>query len=204
MNLEDLLAQEFSTGPKIYQYPDNPEGRPLSYSDYSIEGEALEELKKKILKCEEFKEVDDFEIMKAPNIIDPERNLIIGSMIHPIRFGDVIKNCTHIHSISLSEEVYQPHRMMNQLVEESALTPTLYDELTFKPYKVIIVKYDPDKELDEKALGRDDIRKEIHSRIDQVLDKPLKYTMQGFRYVMIRGLFEIESNYKYRLMEVTV
>jgi hypothetical protein len=92
--------------------------------------------------------------------------------------------------------MYDPCKLSEPVKNGAAISPTIYDIVTFEPVKKILLTFSPEMNQDLLMMGGEQtLRNNIHKLLDDVLDKPEEYRTKGFKGVMVRGLFEEVDTY---------
>ena len=154
-------------------------------------GLELEKYKNIIKNCDEFAKCDSLDILTMP-VVRGENDEIYTTAT--IKLSDLMefKGKCYLLSLSLSPEMYDPSQLNKPVKNGAAISPTLYDPLTFEAKKHIVLTWSPE------MVGTDNestLRNDIHKLLDDVLDNPEEYKTKGTRDVLVRGLFEeIDTN----------
>jgi hypothetical protein len=152
-------------------------------------GDVLKHFKDKILETYEFSDVGEVELLDYPIVHDingqsqtPKTYLLQG--------GEKIIGKAHILSIELTREVFKSENLHDNITDGASVSPKLYNEDTFKPFRQILLEYNPDKYKNEEWGSENLIRQELHDKVDEILENMEKYTAKGSRSILIRGFFE--------------
>jgi hypothetical protein len=111
-----------------------------------------------------------------------------------INLSDLIefKGKCYLLSLSLTPEMYDPHRLIKPVKNGAAIGPLMYDPLTFEPRKHILLTWIPEMVQDILNIDTEQEQRHIlHNLLDDVLDNPEEYKTKGTRHVLVRGLFEV-------------
>lgn len=174
MKLKDLLKEIFKDGP----LPDENLGN--NYIDYVIKGKMLESIKPELLKCDEFKDVNI-------NII----NLPLDTKTYKLR-PSKYKGSIDLYSIMLTPEIYDPSDIGKPVKDGISISPCFYDEITFTPHKKITIQWNVEKIQDINAVGGndlDDFKKDLYSKLDNLIANPKEYQIKGKRCILFRCTF---------------
>lgn len=160
----------------------------------SLYGLELEKYKNIIKNCDEFAKCDSLDILTMP-VVRGENDEIYTTAT--IKLSDLMefKGKCYLLSLSLSPEMYDPNQLIKPVKNGAAISPTLYDPLTFEAKKHIVLTWSP--EMVQDMVGMDNestLRNDIHKLLDDVLDNPEEYKTKGTRHVLVRGLFEVVDN----------
>jgi hypothetical protein len=198
MKLEDLIKNVFDDRANIIKN----EGSESTLKDILIgtsfdsvlNSVDLEKIKDELLKTDAFSECEDLEIVHHP-IFKLGEDKVLTTQTH--RYGEDIKyrgKC-YLYSISLTPEMYDPSKMLEPVKNGAAISPAIYNPMTFEPTKHILLTWSPEMAMD-LSVTKDEttLRNDIHKLLDDVLDNPEEYRMKGTRHIMIRGVFE-QINY---------
>jgi hypothetical protein len=166
--------------------------------DYLLMGDNLELFKDMLMGCDEFMDVERFEIIRQP-IIPRVIGLPMESEIIKINSGTRFTGNFKIFSISLTPEMFDPNLMYKPVHEGASISPTIYDETTFTPKKTITMTWSPELAQDVRAFQPLEntyrYRQEFHDLLDRILNTPEQYQMKGFRSIMVRGIFTCDQRY---------
>jgi hypothetical protein len=99
-----------------------------------------------------------------------------------------------ILSIVLTPEIYDPNVLTKPVKDGAAITPAFYDPTNFEPYKRIILEFSPERMQDGISNNEEIIRQELHDLLDKVFNNPKDYLVKGERAVLVRGIFQKESD----------
>ena len=159
----------------------------LTGSVGALYGAELEKYKKIIKECDEFAKCDSLDILTMP-LVKGENDKIYTT--ETINLSDLMefKGRCYLLSLSLTPEMYDPNQLLKTVKNGAAISPTLYDPMTFEPRKHILLTWSPDMAgMDNESTLRND----IHKLLDDVLNNPEEYKTKGTRHVLARGLFEV-------------
>jgi hypothetical protein len=185
MKLKELLDEIFKDGP----IPTNQFGM----SDYALYGsEKLEPLKDKLLECDEFKNLYSLRFVDAPTFRAGDEVYVVETY----KLTDDIKfiGSGVILSIALTPEMYDPNVLLKPVKDGAAISPTFYNPTNFEPYKRIVLEFSPERMQDGISNHEEIVRQELHDLLDKVLDNPKDYLVKGERAVLVRGIFQKESD----------
>ena len=181
MKLKELLDEVF----EVFQ-PVKAKGDCSFISgELHLASQHLKLLKDRLLECEEFKDVTEFNIIDTPHLeTSDKRTFATYTMKLPkdAKFSGRV----FLYSIGLSPEVYDPKTCYDPVKDGACITPTIYDAESFVPMKKIILAHNPECNSDFES----DYKKLLHDLLDKVLDNPLDYQAKGERSIMVRGIFE--------------
>ena len=182
-----MKLEEFVT--KIYE--ERPELGMTPLFDPILNSKVLEEVKDELLKFDAFSECDDLEIVHFPTFKVGE-DKILTVQTFKYNEGMKIKGKCHLYSISLTPELYDPSKMLEPVKNGAAISPAIYNPMTFEPTKHILLTWSPEMAQD-LSVNKDEttLRNDIHKLLDDVLDNPEEYRMKGTRHIMMRGIFEV-------------
>lgn len=182
-----MKLEEFVT--KIYD--ERPELGMTPFFDPILNSKVLEEVKDELLKFDVFSECDDLEIVHFPTFkVGEDKTLTVQT--YKYTEGIKFKGKCYLYNISLTPEIYDPSKMLESVKNGAAISPAIYDPMTFEPRKHILLTWSPEMAQD-LSVNKDEttLRNDIHKLLDDVLDNPEEYRMKGTRHVMLRGIFEV-------------
>ena len=184
-----MKLEEFVT--KIYN--ERPELDTESFGPI-LNSKVLEEVKDELLKLDVFSECDDLEIVHYPTFKVGE-DKVLTTQIHKYSERIKYKGKCYLYNISLTPELYDPSKMLEPVKNGAAISPAIYNPMTFEPTKHILLTWSPEMAQD-LSVTKDEttLRNDIHKLLDDVLDNPEEYRMKGTRHIMIRGVFEIVND----------
>ena len=184
-----MKLEEFVT--KIYD--ERPELDTESFGPI-LNSKVLEEVKDELLKFDVFSECDDLEIVHFPTFKVGE-DKVLTAQTYKYKEGIKFKGKGYLYSISLTPELYDPTKMFEPVKNGAAISPAIYNPMTFEPTKHILLTWSPEMAQD-LSVNKDEttLRNDIHKLLDDVLDNPEEYRMKGTRHIMIRGLFEVVND----------
>ena len=184
-----MKLEEFVT--KIYD--ERPELDTESFGPI-LNSKVLEEVKDELLKFDVFSECDDLEIVHFPTFKVGE-DKVLTAQTYKYKEGIKFKGKGYLYSISLTPELYDPTKMFESVKNGAAISPAIYNPMTFEPTKHILLTWSPEMAQDI-SITKDEttLRNDIHKLLDDVLDNPEEYRMKGTRHIMIRGVFEIVND----------
>ena len=163
----------------------------LTGSVGALYGAELEKYKKIIKECDEFAKCDSLDILTMP-LVKGENDKIYTT--ETINLSDLMefKGRCYLLSLSLTPEMYDPNQLVKTVKNGAAISPTLYDPMTFEPRKHIILTWSPEMAQDMVGMNNEStLRNDIHKLLDDVLNNPEEYKTKGTRHVLVRGLFEV-------------
>jgi len=135
-------------------------------------------------KCDEFKDVDEFVILKLPVIDDCEK--VVQSQTYKLEENTKFKKRVFLYNISLTPEIFDPQTLQSAVKDGASISPTLYDLTTFKPYTQISLSVSPEDIQDNFELKK----AELHELLNKILENPGEYRIKGKRDILVRGIFE--------------
>ena len=182
-----MKLEEFVT--KIYE--ERPELGMAPLFDPILNSKVLEEVKDELLKFDVFSECDDLEIVHFPTFKVGE-DKVLTTQIHKYSEGIKYKGKCYLYNISLTPEMYDPSKMLEPVKNGAAISPAIYNPMTFEPTKHILLTWSPEMAQD-LSVNKDEttLRNDIHKLLDDVLDNPEEYRIKGTRHIMMRGVFEV-------------
>jgi hypothetical protein len=182
-----MKLEEFVT--KIYE--ERPELGMTPLFDPILNSKVLEEVKDELLKFDAFSECDDLEIVHFPTF-KLEDDKVLTTQTYKYSEGIKFKGKCYLYSISLTPELYDPSKILEPVKNGAAISPAIYNPMTFEPTKHILLTWSPEMAQD-LSVNKDEttLRNDIHKLLDDVLDNPEEYRMKGTRHIMMRGIFEI-------------
>ena len=182
-----MKLEEFVT--KIYE--ERPELGMTPLFDPILHSKVLEEVKDELLKFDAFSECDDLEIVHFPKF-KSEEGKTLTAQTYKYSEGIKFKGKCYLYSISLTPELYDPSKMLVPVKNGAAISPAIYNPMTFEPTKHILLTWSPEMAQD-LSITKDEttLRNDIHKLLDDVLDNPEEYRMKGTRHIMMRGIFEV-------------
>lgn len=183
MNSEETLKQLLLEKTSI----DNPH---QNHTIYGIKD--LNRYKDTLLELGMFKFCEELNFIDFPAInIDNK-----AYTAQTVKYSDGLKfggKC-YLLSISLTPEMYNPDTIHTIVKDGASITQTIYDYNTFEPKKKIILEFSPEHAQDDFNYSVDVLRKELHERLDKVIDNPEDYQIEGKRGIIIRGIFGVTSD----------
>ena len=182
-----MKLEEFVT--KIYN--ERPELNTDGFFNPFLNSKVLEEVKDELLKFDVFSECDDLEIVHFPTF-KLEDGKTLTMQTYKYSEGIKFKGKCYLYSISLTPELYDPSKMLEPIKNGAAISPAIYNPMTFEPTKHILLTWSPEMAQD-LSVTKDEttLRNDIHKLLDDVLDNPEEYRTKGTRHVLIRGVFEV-------------
>lgn len=211
MKLQELLTEILTSGEFI-----RPKDK-FGITNETIYGEELEQFKERILQTEEFSECEELIIMKYPVTI-LENGKTVQNVTYKHQEGQKFKGKCYLLSLALTPEMYDPKKLHEPVLEGACITPTIYDQQTFEPKKKIVLEFSPVFSQDQYIYGLGNpsmiedaekneeliLRKQLHEKLDKILDNPENYKVKGEKGMLVRGLFEEvndkNTNYKMDLL----
>jgi hypothetical protein len=182
MKLEEFVTKIYDERPELDMTP--------SFGPI-LNSKVLEEVKDELLKFDAFSECDDLEIVHYPTFkVDEDKALTTQTFKY--EEGIKFKGKCYLYSISLTPELYDPSKMLVPVKNGAAISPAIYNPMTFEPTKHILLTWSPEMAQD-LSVNKDEttLRNDIHKLLDDVLDNPEEYRMKGTRHIMMRGIFEV-------------
>lgn len=181
MKLKELLEREFKDGPKIY-------GKHPTETVYVLKGKELDRVKEELMSCDEFLDVED--IVVSSNATTYPLTMSIVKLTEDIRFNKIL----YLNEISLTSTLYSPEDFNIEIKDGCSISPVLYSQEDFIPYKKISIKVNVESLADYK----DEYRKELHLKLDDMLDNKSEYELKGVRGVLIRfkGSYDVSEKSK--------
>ena len=160
---------------------------------YTMMPEHLKLYKDQLLKCEEFKDVEELIIIDHPSLsLGTKYEANMHSKTAKLGDNIKIKGTVYLYSISLTPEIYEPYLNFSQFKENALVTPIMYNYKDFTPYKYFMIKWAPESAQDIHGINHAPaLRKSLHDKLDELIDDEEKYRIKGERGVMIRGVFDI-------------
>ena len=182
MKLEEFVTKIYDERPELDMTP--------SFGPI-LNSKVLEEVKDELLKFDVFSECDDLEIVHFPTFKVGE-DKVLTTQIHKYSEGIKYKGKCYLYNISLTPEMYDPSKMLEPVKNGAAISPAIYNPMTFEPTKHILLTWSPEMAQD-LSVTKDEttLRNDIHKLLDDVLDNPEEYRIKGTRHIMMRGVFEI-------------
>lgn len=158
-----------------------------------LNSKVLEEVKDELLKFDAFSECDDLEIVHFP-IFKVCDDKVLTAQTYKYKEGMKFKGKGYLYSISLTPELYDPSKMLEPVKNGAAISPAIYNPITFEPTKHILLTWSPEMAQD-LSVTKDEttLRNDIHKLLDDVLDNPEEYRIKGTRHIMMRGVFEVTN-----------
>ncbi|MFW5847304.1 MAG: hypothetical protein ACOCVF_00095 [bacterium] len=147
-----------------------------------ITGEDLGKYKDSILKCNELKDVKNFNIILSPinNTKDNTKTASTYKVCDNMYFGENF----YLYSIEKSPKIYDPVK------DGACITPILYRPIDFSPYKKICIEFLPENSFaTNHDISRTD-KMELYELFEKILNSPEEYLSKGEYEYMIRGFFD--------------
>ena len=184
MKLKELLDEVFKNGPV--------EQEPFKLTDYTLYGKKyLESLKDEILKCEEFSECEELTILDTPTYqLDGQAYSV---KTYKVVEGQKFGGKGFLLSMAFTPQMYNPDTIHKPVKDGACITPTIYNPNTFEPLKKIVLEFSPERVQDGISNHDELIRQELHELLDKVMDSPNDYMVKGERYILVRGVFELNE-----------
>ncbi len=181
MKLEEFVTKIYDERPELDMTP--------SFGPI-LNSKVLEEVKDELLKFDVFSECDDLEIVHFPTFKVGD-DKVFTTQTYKYSEGIKFKGKGYLYSIYLTPELYDPSKMLEPVKNGAAISPAIYNPMTFEPTKHILLTWSPEMAQD-LSVTKDEttLRNDIHKLLDDVLDNPEEYRMKGTRHVLIRGVFE--------------
>jgi hypothetical protein len=163
------------------------------FFDPILDSKVLEEVKDELLKFDVFSECD-LELVHTP-VFKVGEDKTLTTQTYKYSEGIKFKGKCYLYSISLTPELYDPSKMLEPVKNGAAISPAIYNPMTFEPRKHILLTWSPEMAQDI-SLTKDEttLRNDIHKLLDDVLDNPEEYRMKGTRHIMLRGVFEVVND----------
>lgn len=182
MKIVDLLREIFRNGP----IPTNQ-----GNIDYLISGELLELYKDLILETDEFSEVSNLRIINSPTVEEPNGEVRHCNSYLLYTNTQFPSNCV-LYSMYLTPPIFDKDELFNLGTNNGSITPELYSEIDFRPYRGYYLKDSYNMSEKDKELSRE----RLHELLDDMIDNPMEYEVKGKRHIIIRGIFDnyINSN----------
>lgn len=182
MKLKELLTEIFGETPNNdYQF---------GFDGLTLYGrDNLEQYKERILQCDEFSECTELNFMNMPIILSNDDTPLKASDYKLVE-GQKFKGVCYLLSLALTPEVFNPETLHTPVKDGACITPMVYNPETFKPFKKIVLEYSPERAQDGLVDGDYELKMELKSLLDKVLDNPYDYQVKGERGVLVRGVFE--------------
>jgi hypothetical protein len=174
---------------KLKELLKNVFGEDVSYPNDQFRKLELESLKEELLKCDEFLGCEGIDFMEYPvQVIDgtpyTAQTMKLGN-------GITFVGTPYIYNISFTPEMYDPNSIHTPAKDGAAITPTLYNPMTFEPTKKIVLHFSPEGLMGETS---DETKKqEIRDLLEKVLQNPEEYQIKGERGIMVRGVFKTKE-----------
>jgi hypothetical protein len=182
MKLKELLTEIFG------ETPNND--HQFGFDGLTLYGrDNLEPYKERILQCEEFSECTELNFMNMPVILSNDDSPLKANTYKLVE-GQKFKGVCYLLSLALTPEVFNPETLHTPVKDGACITPTVYNPETFKPLKKIVLEYSPERAQDGLVDGDYELKMELKSLLDKVLDNPYDYQVKGERGVIVRGVFE--------------
>ena len=146
----------------------------------------LELIKEELLKCDEFSMCEGIEFMEFPVHIIDQKTYTSQTM----KLADDTKfiGKVYLYNVSFTPEMFDPNTIHTPVKDGAAITPVLYDPMTFQPKKKIVLEFSPEGLIDKTS---DYIKKqEIKDLLEKVLQYPEEYQIKGEKGVLVRGVFK--------------
>ena len=121
-------------------------------------------------------------------IKDDASEEVISAASYVLRQGAKFKGVSYLYTITLTPEVFDPNDIHKPVKDRCSITPTMYDPNTFTAYKKIILDLQQ-TDIEATQDGKKNYRKDLHDRLDDILDNQREYTVKGKKSIMLRGKF---------------
>ena len=182
MKLKELLTEIFG------ETPNND--HQFGFDGLTLYGkDNLDPYKERILQCEEFSECTELNFMNMPVILSND-DLPLKADTYKLVEGQKFKGVCYLLSLALTPEVFNPETLYTPVKDGACITPTVYNPETFKPLKKIVLEYSTERVQDGLVDVEYEVKMELKSLLDKVLDNPYDYQVKGERGVIFRGVFE--------------
>jgi hypothetical protein len=174
---------------KLKELLKNVFGEDVSYPNDQFTKSKLESLKEELLKCDEFLGCEGIDFMEYPvQVID---GTAYTAQTMKLGNGITFVGTPYIYNISFTPEMYDPNSIHTPAKDGAAITPTLYNPMTFEPTKKIVLHFNPEGLMGETS---DETKKqEIRDLLEKVLQNPEEYQIKGERGIMVRGVFKTKE-----------
>ena len=178
--INDLISTKTPTGRNLGELLQSKDGK-LSITPIN----ELRPFKDKLMECDEFKECELLEFMPMP-IVQNKEGKAITAVSLLLGEGMKLKGRCFLLSLALTPTIYDPKTMYDPVKDGVTLTPVMYDQTNFTPYRKIVLPWCMEGQDVDLPLRR----AELLVLIDKILKNPEEYSTKGFRRVMARGIFE--------------
>ena len=179
MKLKELLTNTF--------------GENVSYPNDQFKKLELESLKEELLKCDEFSECEGIEFMEFPVQLIEGKSYSAQTM----KLGDNIKfdGKVFLYNLSFTPAMFDPNKIHTPVKNGAAITPALYDPMTFEPTKKIVLTWSPEMAQDLLVPNNNEVtlKNDIRKLLDDVLENPEEYQIKGERGILVRGVFKTKN-----------
>lgn len=98
------------------------------------------------------------------------------------------KTC-YLYQIVFSHKIYDVGTFIKTPVKDGCtLGPVIYDPTSFTPLRSVVLTFDVSalQDIDSPEEADDLRRKELHKKLDEMLDNPEEYTPEGKRALLLR------------------
>lgn len=152
---------------------------------------------------EQVQELDEFEncrllIPNSPSVQvseDPEDHLPVQSMI--LKKGMKFKGKCFLYDVYLNEAFVPQTFKVEPSIDGCGISNIYYDERTFASMQNIVMSFinlDLQSNMDTFAPITSDVtRKELHDKLDAILDNPEHYRSDRTYSISVRGIFDVET-----------
>lgn len=182
MKLKELLTEIFGGTPN--------NDHQFGFDGLTLYGrDDLSQYKERILQCEEFSECTELNFMNMPMILSND-DAPLKADTYKLVEGQKFKGVCYLLSLALTPEVFNPDTLHTPVKDGACITPLVYNPETFKPLRKIVLEYSPERAQDGIVDGEYELKMEMKSLLDKVLDNPYDYQVKGERGVIVRGVFE--------------
>ncbi|MFW6377688.1 MAG: hypothetical protein ACOCZ5_03480 [bacterium] len=146
----------------------------------NISGKSLELFKDILLKCDEFKNVDELVILEAPHVSNTNKE-IVKSITYKIANNTKFEGKVYLYGISLTPELYDYEHLLQPIKNDCNISHRQYNPNDFTHvYRNIMIRFNPE----------DYNRNELHEKLDDILNNPEDYKIKGIQNIIVRGIFE--------------
>jgi hypothetical protein len=169
MKLKELLDKVFENGslPSIF-----------GETEYTISSPLLKIIEENLVLCDEFLNVNSLSILDEP--MDGGKQCVTAKLPDDYVFSGDVK----IYSIGLTPPIYNPDEYMKPVKNGCVITPLICDMETFIPKRKLIMDLSVSN---NKSLNQ--IREDLHSLIDDIINNTKDYHSKETRGILIRGIW---------------
>jgi hypothetical protein len=194
MNFSELLQNMFNAENKYFD-------RSSFGTEYIIKSEVLKTFyKDRLLETDAFSDVKSLSFLDAPSFTKENgENILTENFI--VTDGIKYRGDAYIYSISLTGQMFDSESLTTPIKDNALISHAIYDPTTFTPKKIISLFFSPEvmqdlqMKVDYKTL-EDELRASMHETLDKVFDNPKEYQVMPFYYVMVRGYFTEQIEWK--------